>query len=285
MRAITVAMCLSLFTKALFAEEAAPDPSVLNPDEPVAREMRAAMSASYFGPFSNRSDPLANLNLSFAAPFGEEDTLTINQGFTKFFYLEGERGEYEAADTLIGFSRKTSIQSFEAAVQFDLTLPTSKFSQAQGIYSKPRFSLSTSGPGWNERLSWQAALFARYHVNKFKTTRFETGSGGDPLPWMQYGGSAGLGYILRENWSLSLSAAYSEIQYERDTGLEHIASYERMADHPYSVDAALTYRITQKLTATLGYSNGSQVEAFGGTDFVIFDDQLSVWYVSSTVTF
>lgn len=262
--------------------EPSPQPATEEAPVPPLQKMSFTVGATYFSPFTNRSDPLANIGFSLAIPYGDSGTVTVSQAFTKYFYLQGDQGEYDSQDTVISFAHRFTGYAFKTSAQFDATLPTSKYSQAQHIRSKPRISAQIGDSLWDDSISWRLGGFYRYFFNEFKSTRFETNAGGDPLPWMHYGGSLNLSKALSPAWDLSLSVSYSEIQYERDTGLGDVVAEDRMADHPYSLDISASHELMKNLSVALGYSSGSQVEAFGGTEFVIFDDELAIWYVAST---
>lgn len=266
-----------MMNQVAWGQETSPAPAPVS-----ASPWSYSSSVTYIHDFNNQSDPFVSLGVSANYKYSDSVAFSISQPMTNNFYIAGDEKTIELSDTVIGMSEKGhDLWIFTGRWSGDFALPISRYSREQTILTKVKFAWPLSYTwGAAKEYSFSVSPYYRYYLNTFKTSRAGTFGGQDPLPWMQFGSSAGLNYTWNEVWSASLAGSYGEIRYEEDTGLEDVVGFEKPNDHPYSLDISLNRSFANGMSASVGYSQASQLEAFGGLDFAIYDDALASWYVS-----
>ena len=247
-------------------------------------------SADYYGGFRTDSDPSAAYYVlgSYKIKTG---SLQVYQVLSHRLIKDKDEAEILASDTSFRFLAKSSpfIDNWKWQYRVEATAPVSQFSQDQDVYSKPSLQLRFNTTALKKKLSVSVRPMYREYINRFKTTVSEPGAGGGrPLRKSLFGVTLLAGLSLTDRTSLDLIAAYNRIRYEnvRFTNANSDYNYSEFAQHQYLVDFAGNYDlIPSKWSVSAGYSIDSIVERLGGIEYLAFDDQLSTWYVRTTVLF
>ena len=201
--------------------------------------------------------------------------------------------EVRPSDYIIAVSRKMDLLPFASEWstkgRFSLTLPISEFSRMQGVVSKPKVSFSLGRSFFNDSLNYSLSPSAQYFFNRYKTTKSSVGDGGGtPLRQYMLKLSQSLSYSPLEDFTLSGSVAYVQINYE-DLGLENRVSTTQkraLSQENYELDFSASYSLTEKVSLALGYGQSDTFErTFGSQEFYLFDEFSTQFYVSASSSF
>jgi len=215
-------------------------------------------------------------------------SLQVFQPIIKLYEVDPGEPEVQFADTSFRFFSNPSsfIDNWTFRYRLDASAPTSEFSRDNGVMSRPGFQaiLETSAG----KAYFSIRPMFRYFLNRFTTTVSEPGDGGG-RPLRQYmAGTTLLGvYGLTKKLSAAGAVSYFQIGYEQtaERNENPALGASDFKNHQYLMDLSLSYQANRFLSFTGGYSIDSLVERYGGIEFVAYDQEISIWYLSATTTF
>jgi hypothetical protein len=245
-----------------------------------------SLSADYTAGFT-QGDPVASIGLTGSDKVAERWGWFVSQSLLKNFIVDSSLEEWELNDSVLGLELfpRTLISSITWKIRLSMTLPVSKSSQANEMYSRPEIR-STGSYALTEWLQSTGAGFFRYTLSRYQTTRGISGQGGDPLPWFSFGCHGGLQSTVWESVHLSAHASYFEtkyydVEYEGSAG----GPVSVLPDQGYSLALSARWLVFEKTSLGLSYSQGSLLQQSGFQNYLIFDSEQSLWSIGITQTF
>ena len=216
-------------------------------------------------------------------------SLQVFQPVIKYYELNPGQQEIQAADSALRFfsNPMSFIDNWTFRYTLGTTLPVSEFSRDQGVITKPGLTAifeTSMGKAY-----FSVRPFVRGYINQFTTTITDEGAG-TPRPlrqWMAGGSLLGV-YSFTNRLSTAASLRYARIGYEQAVArnAQPTLSNSDFRTHQYTMDLSLNAQIIPRLwSITTGYSIDSMVERYGGIEVVAYDQEISIWYLSTTATF
>lgn len=216
-------------------------------------------------------------------------SLQVFQPVIKYYEINPGQQEVQAADTALRFfsNPMSFIDSWSFRYTLGTTLPVSEFSRDQGVITKPGLTgIFETSAG---KAYFSVRPFVRGFVNQYTTTVTDEGAG-FPRPlrqWMAGGSLLGV-YSFTKKLSTAASLRYARIGYEQAIARNEqpTLSNSDFRTHQYTMDLSLNAQLIPGFwSITTGYSIDSMVERYGGIEFVAYDQEISIWYLSTTATF
>lgn len=236
-----------------------------------AAAMTGSISADYTKGFEP-GDPYMGLSLSLGEKLNSSFSLFLNQAVTKNFVIDSETDEWQASDTRIGlsFNGKTDTEGLEYRISPSLSLPVSKSSQRQEVYSKPMLSIGLSFT--KGIVSLGVSAYVRDTISPFETAPSENGQGGWVLPDYDYGASHNftLSFV---GFDLGYSVSYVETIFHKQDRRESEANDFRsdLPSQGYDLSLFLSRNLWPGAAISATYMTGSALVQEGYEDYVIFD--------------
>lgn len=283
-------LMVSLMGTALGAEDPGTTSTKLNAEEEAKPPWSGGIAATYNGGFRTDIDPYFVYELSAAFKFKNEVSLSILQPITHYTYVYQGQSELQASDTSVGFSRQLSDDFLGTKVtgKVKFTVPVSEFSRRANVLSKPGAAVKFSRSFLEKKLTAGLGFSGTYYVNRYKTTPTVPGAGGGrPLRSWLVGANMSSGYKFTDKWSLTGSAGYSYLEYEK-VGFKNQFSSLGLINppvHRYSFSLGTSYAASDKFSLSAGYGQGSQVEKMGGLELVVYDEMVTEWSVGASYSF
>lgn len=216
-------------------------------------------------------------------------SLQVLQPVIKYYELNPGQQEVQSADTVLRyFSNPMSfIDNWTFRFTAGSTLPVSEFSRDQGVITKPGITgIFETSAG---KAYFSVRPFVRGYVNQYTTTLTDEGAGVPRLlrRWMAGGSLLGV-YSFTNRLSSAASLRYARIGYEQGVAVNEDPTLTNsdFRTHQYTMDLSLSAQLIPRLwTVTTGYSIDSMVERYGGLEFTAYDQEISIYYLSTTATF
>jgi hypothetical protein len=216
-------------------------------------------------------------------------SLQILQPVIKYYEINPGQQEVQAADTTLRyFSNPMSfIDNWNFRFTVGSSLPVSEFSRDQGVITKPGVTgIFETSAG---KAYFSVRPFALGYLNQYTTTVSDEGAG-TPRPLRQWmAGASLLGvYSFTNRLSAAGSVRYARIGYEQAVARNEDPTLTNsdFRNHQYTMDLSLSAQLIRGLwTVTAGYSIDSMVERYGGIEFLAYDQEISIYYLSTTATF
>ncbi len=249
---------------------------------PSQERLWSLSSAASLSSDPSLANPSASIGLSYRRPW-QDFQVSGNLSFLKKFYIYPSEDELVLNDPSLGISREL----FRLAAWFpvngnlSMTLPLSEFSRENSIISRISAGLSGFEQILDKRLGLSYAIRSTLHLSEYETTKGGDGLGGSPLPIWSYSLQHAGEYQLGHNWSCSYSLAYSEVYYyDLDPNESEALTAVDLPDQSYNLSTGVNWQAQASLRVGLGYNQGSQILYPGLQDFVLYDEDLSQWYLS-----
>lgn len=244
------------------------------------------VSLTHMGIFKGGEYPLSAASLGGSYNIDKNNKFAFNQGVTKYYEVDEGESEVNAGDTLFMYSHSFGTESFSSAMRFDVTLPVSDYSKRMGVYSKPAVRLLLGKNFFDGALNLSVGPLARYFINQYKTAPVDESSGGELLPRIEYGTDVGISVSGFSILSAGVSASYSKIEYENSkyTNKESLKD-SPTPDYHYSVGFFSSVQFNPYMSLTAGVDQANEVNRYGGIEYVVFDREVTQWYVSLGFSF
>lgn len=239
------------------------------------------LSLTQMGVFKGGESSISAAGFGGSYQLNKNNKFGFNQGFTKYYEVDEEESEVSAGDTLLTYSHSFGTEAINSSVRFDLTLPVSDYSKRMGVYTKPtlRFLLGKSFFGGGLNLSMGPMV--RYFVNEYKTAPADEVSGGELLPRIEYGSDVGITVSGFSILSAGISGSYNKLEYENSkyTNSDTLQN-SPVPDYHYSIGFFASAQFNPHMSLTAGMEQANEVNRYGGIEYVIFDQEVTQWYVS-----
>ncbi len=259
-------LCALAFSTVLFSSQVWAEPA------------QWSLGADYTNGFV-ANEPVASFALSYQQKMSALYGVYASQGVAKNFWIDSSREEWEPADLVLGIAwyPQTLIPPLTWLVRTAMTLPSSRSSRNNEIYSRPEVS-STANFKAHDTLKLAASGFARYTWSAYETTKGINGVGGDPLPHYSYGLSVSGLQELPAGFRFQLKASYFETKYYRmtDEGAQTLPLLGQ-PEQGYSISAFILSTLTEQWGLHAGLIQGSLLEQPGLSDYLLFDEEATTW--------
>ena len=247
-------------------------------DSQESDQSNLSLGARHIRGISGLADPVSIFSAAYSQALEEEKSLSISQSLTQNYLVDEKDQEFQLTDTQITLS--TLVKGGDNSnyqLSSSLSLPISDYARYHGIYSRLGLGASTS---WqlDDNLKFSLGSGLSYYLNRYKTSRFKDGYGGDPLPHWGLRLSYGLSYSL-DKTTLSSGATYSRIERERVSG-GAIDGVDDLPSETYNISLSASYQVQDHLSAGLGIGHGKSIDGLNRTDWVVYDEDFSTYFFS-----
>jgi hypothetical protein len=250
---------------------------------PLLSETSKALDGSMYGDYVKSfspADPVMSFGVGLSQKMTSSLSLFLRQDLVKNLVIDSSKEEIELQDSRFGVRLypKSLIENVNWVLSLSATLPVSKSSRDNEIYSKPEIYLGVdySASTW---LTIDASVYGRYNVSKFETAPAQGGTGGDPLQKYSYGLGQGM-TLHNETLSFGYRFSYREATYYKvEQNSATTALISDLPDQGYSIGIFITAMVWDQGSVTLGFDQGSALIQKGWEDYVLYDKEESSWSI------
>lgn len=232
------------------------------------------------------SDPVMNLGLSLSQRMNKTWGLFLNQNVEKNMVIDSSKDEFEAADTRLGMRLypRSLIEHVSWVLTVSATLPSSKDSRHNEIYSKPEAKIAGAYQPWTW-LSIDGSASVRYYVEKFESAPSQGEDGGEALPDYSLGLSQASSIALG-GWAFGYGFDYRETRYHKIEQIAPNNAYTSdLPDQAYNFSLFVSRDLWRGAQISASFSQGSALLQEGWEDYVIFDKEESSYALGFSQTF
>lgn len=247
-----------------------------------------AMSASLtqLGVFKGGEYSLSSASVGGTYNINKHNKFGLNQGVTKYYEVDEDEKELNIGDTLLTYSHNFGTEAFNSSMRFDLTLPVSDYSKRMGVYTKPAVRLLLGKGFFDGALNLSMGPMVRYFVNEYKTAPADESSGGELLPRIEYGTDVGISVSGFSILSAGVSGSYNKVEYENSKYTNNDSLKDSpVPDFHYSMGGFVSAQFNPYMSLTAGMEQANEVNRYGGIEYVVFDREVTQWYVSLGFSF
>lgn len=250
----------------------------------------AAMSGSAAGNYTKSfepGDPYLNFSLSLIEKLNSNWSLGLSQDVTKNLIIDSENEEWVASDTRVGLTYTffPNKDEWTLSISGSLTLPVSRTSQHNDVYSKPRLAASLSYPSQQGWMIY-ASAYIRDTISAYETAPASQGEGGQVLEDYAYNVSQGAA-VSRFGFTLGYDISYVETIYHKQerSETEQLDYRNNLPSQGYDFSLYLARDLWQGAELSLQYSQGSALTQTGYEDYVIYDSATSTYGIGFSQAF
>lgn|GEM_PF-2151904 len=228
-----------------------------------------------------RNDQRTTTNLLLRAEYNinKKHRIRLQQPLTKRFEKMDFQNEFAVADTTLAHFYRFEKKPFGTSFQWrsDVRVPISNNSIRDNLITRFTGSLIGIKPFAKGKLLGIAVPFARYNWWEYKSSIT-----GRRLPWYTIGLNASLIYMITNKLSLTGTAGYN---FTGQLNNPFDQDPKQLNNGTYRFDLDITYQITKNWSASAGYTQGANYIQDGRYELVLFDSEVSRFYLGAAFLF
>ncbi|SMF42599.1 hypothetical protein [Pseudobacteriovorax antillogorgiicola] len=232
--------------------------------------------SQYYNP---ESDPVTSLSSGVFGKLTRSVSWSLSQSLSKNYVIDRDGDELVLDDTqlALAFNPKSRLKSWSFESSASLSLPVSERSQRQQVYTQSNVRVGLAYQPWSP-MKLKGALSMMYQLNQYDSEKTGDEGQGTALPWYGYGihhsNTLQIGGGIFVSYSLAQREVfYHEIEDPSDP------DQDQTSDQIFSASMLLGFSYSRG-SVSLGYSQANALLVPGLRDYVLFDEQLSIGFLS-----
>jgi hypothetical protein len=231
-----------------------------------------------------RLKPITQASLSASYSPSSQVQLGASQSFTKNYLINQDGDEFVINDTNLYLGTALMMHdalSFSASLS--TTLPASERSQRYEIQTITSLSGGVDYRPW-QILSLGAGLGGSYHFNKYDTEPTGEQGTGAALPHYSLYAEQSASLSFLKDGFLGYAFTFTETYYHKIEEDAPNSTSRDISDQAYQIRVFTGYAFSY-FTVSLGFIQGTLLELPGIKDYVLFDEERSIGFVSLSTKF
>jgi len=244
-----------------------------------ARQVKYSLGMTHLQ--GSQLDPITQFSTSLLYRPSPQLNLSISQSMTKNYFIDDDADVFNLNDTLLSLTwlPKVRNRKFGLFATIASTVPISERSKRNGLYTVTSLMGGVSYQA-TKSLGLGGSLGLSYQFNEYDAEPGASLGQGTALPHFNIFIAQNAQFKLIENLFLVYSLTFTETHYHQIKE-EAINSLEQnIADQAYQLTVSFSYQINP-VFITIGYIQGTMVGLSGVRDYVLFDEERSIGFVSA----